>query len=326
MATSGEYKQPPRPSYLAGEERASWPGDEEHTRPTDAPIALVPQPLARGKTRATLTIVRGPNVGRVFSLREREITIGRGREAQVVIEDGGASRSHARVVETEDGRYMVEDLGSKNGTFVDGQKIQQAELSSGARVQLGPNVILSFAILDAQAERLTQELYESSVRDPLTRAYNRRYLLERLTSEIAYARRHKTRLALLLFDIDLFKQINDTHGHLAGDDVLRELANLVQRMIRTEDVFARFGGEEFVVVVRGISHANVGRFAERLRIAVSELKVFSEGTTLRLTISVGFALLEELPENVRDTEGLLRLADERLYKVKSSGRNGVCGG
>lgn len=243
----------------------------------------------------------------------------------MLIEDGGASRTHARVYETEEGRYVIEDLGSKNGTFVGGQRIERAELSSGDRIQLGPNVVMSFAIVDAQAERLTQELYESSVRDPLTRAYNRRYLLERLVSEIAFARRHKSRLALLILDIDHFKNINDSYGHLAGDDVLRELANLVQRMIRTEDVFARLGGEEFVVVVRGISHANVGRFAERLRIAVSELQVFSEGTTLRLTVSVGFALLEELPEESRVADGLLRLADERLYRVKSSGRNGVCG-
>ena len=325
MATSGEHNQAPRTSYVGLDEHPTWNADEEHTRPTDAPIALSPPPPARGKTRATFTIVRGPNVGRVISVRERESIIGRGREAHVLIEDGGASRMHARVIETDDGRYLLEDLGSKNGTFVDGQRVERAELSSGARIQLGPNVIVSFAILDAQAEKLTQELYESSVRDPLTRAYNRRYLLDRVASEIAYARRHKTRLALLLLDIDHFKQINDTHGHLAGDDVLRELAYLVQRMIRTEDVFARLGGEEFVVVVRGISHANVGRFAERLRLAVSELQVFSEGTTLRLTVSVGFALLEELPEDDRVTEGLLRLSDERLYRVKSGGRNGVCG-
>ncbi len=325
MTASGEHKQPPRPSYASFDERASWPAEEEQTRPTDAPIAISPPPLVRHKTRATLTIVRGPNVGRVFSLREHAAVLGRGREAHLLIEDGGASRAHARIVETEDGHYLVEDLGSKNGTFVDGQRVERATLSSGDRIQLGPNVIVSFAILDAQAEKLTQELYESSVRDPLTRAYNRRYLLERLASEIAYARRHKTRLALLILDIDHFKRINDSHGHLAGDDVLREVAYLVQRMIRTEDVFARLGGEEFVVVVRGISHANVGRFAERLRLAVSELQVFSEGTTLGLTVSVGFALLDELPEDARVADGLVRLADERLYRVKSSGRNGVCG-
>jgi two-component system cell cycle response regulator len=325
MATSGDHKQVPRPSFVSFEDRGASLGEEEQTRPTDAPIALSPLPPARHRTRATLTVVRGPQVGRVFAFRDRESVIGRGREAHMLIEDGGASRAHARVYETEEGSYVIEDLGSKNGTFVGGQRIQRAELTSGDRIQLGPNVVMSFAILDAQAERLTQELYESSVRDPLTRAYNRRYLLERLVSEIAFARRHKSRLALLILDIDHFKTINDSYGHLAGDDVLRELANLVQRMIRTEDVFARLGGEEFVVVVRGISHANVGRFAERLRVAVSELQVFSEGTTLRLTVSVGFALLDELPEESRVADGMLRLADERLYRVKSGGRNGVCG-
>jgi diguanylate cyclase (GGDEF)-like protein len=325
MAASGEHKQSLRTTNPNLEDRTSWPGEDEHTRPTDAPAAFAQVPPARHKTRATLTIVRGPDVGRVFSLRDGEAVLGRGREAHLFIEDGGASRTHARVFEAEDGRYFVEDLGSKNGTFVDGLRVERAQLTSGDRIQLGPNVIVSFAILDAQAEKLTQELYESSVRDSLTRAYNRRYLIERLASEIAYARRHRTRLGLLMLDIDHFKRINDSYGHLAGDDVLRELSFLVQRMIRTEDVFARLGGEEFVVVVRGISHSNVGRFAERLRIAVSELQVFSEGVTLRLTISVGFGLLEELPEDARVAEGLLRLADERMYKVKSGGRNGVCG-
>src|SRR5271170_7453449 len=184
MATSGDHKQVPRPSFVSFEDRGASLGEEEQTRPTDAPIALSPPPPARHRTRATLTVVRGPQVGRVFAFRDRESVIGRGREAHMLIEDGGASRAHARVYETEEGSYVIEDLGSKNGTFVGGQRIQRAELTSGDRIQLGPNVVISFAILDAQAERLTQELYESSVRDPLTRAYNRRYLLERLVSEI----------------------------------------------------------------------------------------------------------------------------------------------
>ena len=115
------------------------------------------------------------------------------------------------------------------------------------------------------------------MRDALTRAHNRRYLVERLGSEIAYARRHVTHLALIMFDLDHFKRVNDTHGHLAGDEVLREVAALVSRLIRAEDVFARFGGEEFVVLVRGIEHDNATRFAERMRSAVERLEVARGG-------------------------------------------------
>ena len=282
--------------------------------------------LAAQQTRAVVTVVSGPSTGRVFSVAG-EAVLGRGKESHVRIDDAGASRAHARIFDAG-GRYVLEDLGSTNGTFVDGRRVDRADLQSGDRIHIGPHVVLSFAILDAQAEKITQQLYESSVRDPLTRAYNRRYLVERLASEVAYARRHRTPLGLILVDLDHFKRVNDTHGHLAGDEVLREVAALVQRMIRAEDVFARFGGEEFVLLVRGIEHDNVGRFAERLRAAVEGLRIAAGASAIRPTISAGFASLGELPAAEREPalhDRLLRLADERLYAAKTGGRNRTCG-
>src|ERR1700690_1112888 len=159
-------------------------------------------------------------------------------------------------------------------------------MSSGDRIHIGPNIVVSFAILDAQAERLAHQQYESSVRDPLTRAHNRRYLVERLASEIAYARRHAGRLSLILFDLDHFKRVNDTYGHMAGDEVLRGVASLVGRMIRAEDVFARFGGEEFVRFVPGVRHLNVGRLTERIRESAERLEIAYDTILLPVTTSV----------------------------------------
>ncbi len=306
----------------------TWEDEESSTRTTDAAIvvALPSNPALQG-TRAVLTVVSGPSTGRVFTVAEGgEATIvGRGKEAHVRLDDTGASREHARFLETEDGTYVVEDMGSTNGTFVDGKRIERASLQSGDRIHIGPNVTISFAIVAAQAEHVAHQLYESSVRDPLTRIYNRRYLVERLASEFAYAKRHKTHLGVILFDLDHFKRVNDTHGHLAGDEVLRDVAALVQRLVRAEDVFARFGGEEFVLLVRGIEHGNVARFAERVRSAVERLEVAFETVVLRVTVSLGHASITELPDAQRDADGLLGLADERLYKAKSAGRNRVCG-
>ena len=305
-----------------------WDEEESSTRTTDAAIvvALPSNPALQG-VRAVLTVVSGPSTGRVFTVAEGgdPTVVGRGKEVQVRIDDAGASREHARFLETEDGKYVVEDMGSTNGTFVDGKRIERAELLSGDRIHIGPNVVISFAIVAAQAEHVAHQLYESSVRDPLTRVHNRRYLVERLASEFAYATRHKTQLAIIMFDLDLFKRVNDTHGHLAGDDVLREVAALVQRLVRAEDVFARFGGEEFVLLVRGIEHPNVGRFAERVRSAVERLEVAFEEMLLRVTVSLGYASITELPDAQRDSDGLLGLADDRLYKAKTAGRNRVCG-
>ncbi|HEY1694793.1 MAG TPA: GGDEF domain-containing protein [Polyangiaceae bacterium] len=309
---------------------AEWTDEESSTRTTDAAIAVVP-PVgpARLHTRAVVTVVSGPSTGRVFSMDPgaAEMVLGRGRDSHVRIDDAGASRAHARVFATEDG-YAIEDMGSTNGTFVDGRRIERASLKSGDRINIGPTIVLSFAVVDAQAERVQQQIYESSVRDPLTRAYNRRYLVERLASEVAYARRHRTHLGLVLLDLDHFKRVNDTHGHLVGDDVLREVSALLQRLVRVEDVFARFGGEEFVLIVRGIEHANVGRFAERVRLAVERIEVAaptSQAGVVRVTLSLGFASLAELPDAQREQGALLQLADERLYKAKTAGRNRVCG-
>jgi diguanylate cyclase (GGDEF)-like protein len=302
-----------------------WPEEEPSTRTTDATISTALPAMAKQTVRAILTVISGASAGRVHSIGDGVTVIGRAREAQLRFDDAGVSRSHARVSFLGDGRYLLEDLESTNGTFVGGQRVERAELESGDRVNIGPHVTVSFSIVDSQAERMAHELYESAVRDTLTKAHNRRYFIERIGSEIAYARRHSTPLSLVLFDLDHFKRINDGHGHLAGDAVLREVAGLVARMIRLEDVFARFGGEEFVVLTRGIEHEGAGRFSERLRAAIEKLEIAAEGAEHKVTISAGYATVSELPPAERNAEALIRLADERLYTAKTSGRNRICG-
>jgi len=318
---------PPRSSRRPGinEPERDWEDEEASTRDTDTAIGPLPALPKLQKTRAALTVISGPATGRVFSV-EGVMLLGRGREVTVHLDDAGVSRSHAQVTPMPDGEYLLEDLGSRNGTFVNSKRIDRTLLESGDRIHVGPNIAVTFAILDAQAEKIAQQIYESSVRDPLTRAFNRRYLVDRLGSEIAYAVRHKTALGLILLDLDHFKQVNDTYGHLVGDDVLRDVAALIQRFIRVEDVFARFGGEEFVVLVRGIEHANVGLFAERIRAAVEGLEIASDPAVLRVTMSAGYASLSELEARGDDVgDDLMRLADERLYRSKDAGRNRVTG-
>jgi diguanylate cyclase (GGDEF)-like protein len=274
------------------------------------------------RDRALLTVLSGLNAGQVFTLERAETLIGRGRDVGVRIEDVGISRVHSRIVRTMDGKYYVEDLKSTNGTFVGGKRVERMEIHGGERLQIGPNVVLRFAIIDEAEEQLAFQLYEASTKDALTKGYNRKYFVERLAAEVAYAHRHKTHLALVLFDLDHFKKVNDTYGHLAGDVVLRVVAVQVQRTIRTEDVLARYGGEEFVILVRGIEHANVVHFAERVRKAVERLSIPWESLQLRVTISTGIASLSECGEGAAG-EKVLHLADERLYRAKSGGRNRV---
>jgi two-component system cell cycle response regulator len=295
--------------------------DTSLTRATEKTLSV---PASSNIDRATLTVLTGLNAGQTFALDGVDHVIGRGTEADVWVEDPAISRRHARIARRPDGRFFVEDLGSTNGTFVGGKRVEgRAEIASGVRLQVGPSMILRFAITDDAEEELQRRLYESSTRDGLTRAFNRKYLSERLVAEVAHARRHKTHLALLMLDLDRFKSINDTHGHLAGDMVLRVVAAQIQRLIRVEDVLARYGGEEFVILVRSTAHKDAGVLAERVRATVEKMHIAVGETALRVTTSIGIASLAELPPEAGATE-IVATADGRLYRAKVGGRNRIC--
>ncbi len=298
--------------------------------PAPAPAARVSEPDTEKalsvatpslRDRPSLTMLSGPNAGCVYSLDQSEVLIGRDNDAYVHIDDPSVSRRHARVVR-RGVQLFLEDLGSTNGTFAAGRRVALTELSSGDRIQIGPKYTLRFAVTDEEEERLQRQLYEGATRDPLTQAFNRKYLWERLTAEIAHARRHKSALAVLLFDIDEFKQTNDVHGHLAGDAVLRGVADRVHQLLRLEDVFARFGGEEFVILIRAAAPADASQLAERVRAQVEAMRVTTNDAVLKVTVSIGVATLADLADGAAGRE-LIAKADERLYRAKALGRNRV---
>ena len=301
---------------------ATWTTGEVATDRTTDPVMTV-VPSSGIKDRATLTILNGINAGQVFALDGTDHVIGRGTEADLWVEDGGVSRRHAKISCRSDGRYFVQDLGSTNGTFLGTQRVEVSEVRPNDRIQLGPNVILRFAITDDEEEELQRRLYESSTRDALTRLYNRKYFTERLTAEVAYSRRHKVKLAVMMIDIDDFKHTNDTYGHLAGDMVLRLVSAQMQRLIRVEDLLARYGGEEFVILARSTGKTEAMRLAERIREAVSQLDIPVGDRSITTTLSLGVASLPDVPSEGGPNE-LLALADARLYRAKAEGKNRYC--
>jgi len=277
--------------------------------------------------RAALTVLRGIEPGRMYLLGPSSL-IGRDRSADIHYDDKGLSREHARIVQTphahgQSSRYVIEDLGSRNGTYVDGERVQRAELHDGARIVLSATHVLRFNLVDEIEERVSKQLFEASTRDPLTGIYNRRYLDERLAAEVSFAHRHKGMLGFLLFDIDYFKAVNDTYGHLAGDTVLRAVARRMATLIRVEDVVARYGGEEIAIVARGVPIEGLRVLAERVRRAIADLSVQHEGSAVRVMVSVGVATLQECDAHATG-DLLIALADERLYRAKSTGRNRSC--
>jgi diguanylate cyclase (GGDEF)-like protein len=258
--------------------------------------------------------------GNVTSTDGPECRIGRHPDNALTLDDDGISRVHARIYQTG-GSYFIEDLGSSNGTYVDGRRITQEELGDGATVQLGPRVCFRFSIVDEQQERVLRQLYESSVRDALTGAYNRQYFMDRLRTELAYAIRHNSTASVLLLDVDHFKNINDSYGHPAGDAVLQRLSHLCTRTLRTEDVFARYGGEEFICLLRGVPLAGAARAAERLRESLSHAPLVYASHLIAVTASVGCASLACCPDMT--DQALVATADRRLYRAKAIGRNRV---
>jgi diguanylate cyclase (GGDEF)-like protein len=271
--------------------------------------------------RALLVVLSGQSVGTIVPLDISEITFGRDPGCDVRLGDEGISRRHAMVRTLGGDRWAVEDLGSTNGTTVNGEKITQRELQEGDRVLVGHTALKFVRQADVDAE-FQSRVYEVSVRDSLTRLYNRRYFDDRLKAEVAYARRHRSLIALLMMDIDHFKDVNDTRGHLVGDRVLMELGALIHTQVRSEDVLARFGGEEFAVLVREIPPPGVMVLAERIRRAVEGLHVECTGGPLGVTISIGAATMRGTAALTE--QGLVDAADRLLYRAKGQGRNRTC--
>ena len=275
---------------------------------------------ARGR-QAYFIVISGNSIGKTFKLSGATV-IGRSVDCGICLDDEGVSREHARVEKDERDQVWIADLGSTNGTyFIDGRRIERQILRDGDKIRVGPDTILKLSYPDGLEEDFYRHQYDSATRDALTGIYNKRYFLDQLKNDFAYARRHRNFLSLIAFDIDHFKQINDVHGHPAGDFILRELAGVVGRALRGEDWFARVGGEEFAIIERTADEKQVRTMAERIRRTVEAHRFAWEGHRIPVTISLGVATL--WGENFRNVDALVRAADEFLYRAKQTGRNRV---
>ena len=278
------------------------------------------------KQEPCFIVIAGGTVGMMYKLTRSDVYIGRATDAEVRVDDEGVSRRHARVSLTPGEQVIIVDLGSTNGTYVNGAKIAEQVLRDGDKVQIGSTTVLKFSYQDALEESFQRKLFDSAVKDGLTGIYNKKYFMDRIETDFAYAKRHRSPLTLLLFDIDHFKKINDTRGHPAGDYVLRELAALVKKTVRNEDVFARFGGEEFAVLMRDVDDAKALVLAERMRRLI-EVHVFEfEGQRIPVTVSIGIGTMTaNTNPPVADSADLVNRADQYLYNAKRAGRNRVEG-
>ena len=271
------------------------------------------------RDRAYLVVLAGSDVGKMFRLSAGETVLGRSGHADIRLDDDSISRLHAKL-RLSGQTIVIEDLNSSNGTLVNGARVGQHVLCDGDKIRLGETTILKFTFHDRLDESFQMKMYNAALRDPLPKLYNKKYFLDQLDAEISYSKRHGTPLSLLIFDLDHFKSVNDTYGHVVGDLVLTGVAGLVQAKLRNEDVFARYGGEEFVIILRGIMLDDAGVLAERLRGAIEAHEFVSGGQRVGVTASVGVAALAE---DAKEPLALVEAADSALYAAKKAGRNRV---
>jgi diguanylate cyclase (GGDEF)-like protein len=273
---------------------------------------------SRRHAYASLVLVYGPQIGRKIDLIGEPVVVGRDLECNFIIDDEGVSRRHCRFVGAA-GEWCVEDLRSTNGTLVGGHRIQRHVLVDGDLVQTGRSILKFLSTTNIEAAWY-EEIYRSVIFDGLTQIHNRRYFEEFTERELARARRHRRPLSLLMFDIDHFKQVNDTYGHLAGDAALRGLSERLSGRVRREELFARLAGDEFVVVLPETGPIEALRFAEMLRDRVAEAPFGFNTRQLTVTISVGVGTVYSGTETLAT---LIASADSALYRAKHAGRNTV---
>jgi two-component system, cell cycle response regulator len=262
----------------------------------------------------------GPDIGRRIPLLNNQYIVGRDNEAGFVVSRSSVSRQHARLYLDEAGDWRVEDLNSTNGTFVNEQRIRNHQLSDSDQVRFG-DAIYKFLSGSNIESAYHEAIHNMAIQDGMTGIHNKRYFTDFLDREIAVAARHGHPLTLVMFDVDHFKKINDGHGHLAGDAVLKELAARIRPRIRREDLFARYGGEEFACVLPSTALPGGIVFAEHLRGLIAEKPCAFENLQIPFTMSVGVTTMHR--ETGVDSSGLIKRADDNLYAAKRGGRNRV---
>ncbi len=264
---------------------------------------------------ACLVVIYGLELGRKFNLDTNTVVVGRSSKSEIQVDQESVSRSHAKVINTGK-NIILRDLGSTNGTYVNDQLIDEYVLRDGDFIKIG-RTIFKFLSGGNIENSYHEEIYRLTTVDGLTQIFNRRYFLEQLDREVSRSKRYRRHLTLIMFDIDRFKDINDTYGHLAGDYVLKQLATVIKGKIRREDILARYGGEEFVIILPEIDLGNGMAFGEKVRKIVEKAPFKFEDTRISVTVSVGIAACEEGD----DGSTIIKRADDKLYEAKDAGRN-----
>jgi len=294
-------------------------------------ITVISSPPSRGESKeACLVVINGLDLGKRYTIAQTSVLIGRSSKTDIRIDEDSISRHHALLI-NDGNRVILRDLDSTNGTYVNDVQIKERTLNDSDQIRVG-RTIFKFLTGNNIENAYHEEIYKLTTTDCLTQVHNKRYFIEHLEREMSRSLRYKRSLALLMFDIDRFKWVNDTYGHLTGDFILKQLAGRIKDQIRRDDIFARYGGEEFALLLPELGSRAATQLAEKIRKLVAADPFTFDQAVIPVTISIGVGDLSEYQERIARSsnphaepipDGLVKLADERLYKAKHNGRNCV---
>lgn len=296
-------------------------GEDSTILLTDIKAALSTSEKEAHTKPPALLVVGGDLNGSIFDLKTAITTIGRNPDCSIPLEFQGISRVHFKLHLADNSDVVLEDCGSKNGTYLNNKKIEtNTKLVKGDIIKVG-SIALKF-LPKGDPERLTYDkLNREANTDRHTGCYNKVYFNNALEMMVKKSKLVGDPLSLLIFDLDHFKKLNDGYGHDAGDYVLKEMATQIRMNgVRDEDVFARYGGEEFVILLPKTNLKQAFEIAERLRKLIEAHSFIYETKKLPVSASVGVA---DFRPGVNTGTDLFKRADEAVYKSKEQGRNCV---
>lgn len=274
----------------------------------------------KGEKHKSCIIIEGDQIGKIFSLSKQITIIGRSEDAEINLDSPTVSRKHASIRLDGNDRIFIKDLKSSNGTYVNALRITEIELNEGDIFAIGIYK-LKIASLSKHDTVFFQRMMDNAEKDALTGVYNKGFITRLLGTIIAQAEHLKKSVSIAMVDIDHFKNINDTYGHIAGDAVLKNIAALFSTSLRSADKFGRFGGEEFLILFDRTTIVDARVISERIRKMVAEHPTVYGDQQIKVTVSIGITSNEN--KHIHDAESFIKLADEKLYAAKNGGRNRI---
>jgi diguanylate cyclase (GGDEF)-like protein len=282
------------------------------------------QPPEESRVHLLFTVIKGAesDFGKIFSIDKKRISIGRADDNQIVINDPMASKHHCQVRIIKDSQIeqiVVTDLNSTNGTHLNGELAEERILRSGDKIGIG-STVLRFSFNDEIEEEYHARLFTFATTDSLTGFYNRRYILTELENQSRIAKRNRRVFSIFLLDIDGFKEINDTFGHLVGDEIIKKIAFCIKRNLREQDFAGRFGGDEFMIILPETEIEGALILGDRVRGKIEDYAIPHQGRQIRTTItgSIGqYGLHADSPGR------LLQVTDRALCQAKKQAKNRI---